>query len=350
MMINFTLILLFNLIFIFSSGKFVSSSCIYKAVGERVEIPLDIGELQEESDLFWTYNERRVYSKKGSNFDVDRYGSLILENLQENQSGKYEGVVYDKDGKLIKTTTHQLCVQEPVPEPTVMVECVENGVNLSCSPLNSSEVSVSWTKNGEESDTTHVVLHVSSSELRPGDTFSCSLRNMISRTSAKEVQPKCSDTGYIAEQITSHVYSHVGQHWVNYIYYNPFKGLYVTNTNEDKKSKKEENNNNKNRKYGVSEKKLLFGLDFWWMLVILTGGASFLLVLFITCLVCVCRCCRRNKRKAKEEAEFRLASLMPDYTDQPDVQYMQKSDSQRPSKSLRPLPPLPSSRGPPAPQ
>ncbi|XDV31229.1 hypothetical protein PO909_033969 [Leuciscus waleckii] len=321
MMINFTLILLFNLIFIFSSGKFVSSSCIYKAVGERVEIPLDIGELQEESDLFWTYNERRVYSKKGSNFDVDRYGSLILENLQENQSGKYEGVVYDKDGKLIKTTTHQLCVQEPVPEPTVMVECVENGVNLSCSPLNSSEVSVSWTKNGEESDTTHVVLHVSSSELRPGDTFSCSLRNMISRTSAKEVQPKCSDTG-----------------------------LYVTNTNEDKKSKKEENNNNKNRKYGVSEKKLLFGLDFWWMLVILTGGASFLLVLFIICLVCVCRCCRRNKRKAKEEAEFRLASLMPDYTDQPDVQYMQKSDSQRPSKSLRPLPPLPSSRGPPAPQ
>jgi len=34
-----------------------------------------------------------------------------------------------------------------------------------------------------------------------------------------------------------------------------------------------------------------------------------------------------------EEAEFRLVSLMPDYTDQPDVQYMQKTESSRPSKS-----------------
>lgn len=140
-----------------------------------------------------------------------------------------------------------VCISESVPEPTVMFECVENGVNLSCSTLNSSEVSVSWTKNGEKSDTTRAVLHVGSSELRPGDTFSCTLRNMISRSSAKDVQPKCSDTGYTAEQITSHVYSHVGQHWVNYIYYNPFKGLYATNANEDKKSKKEENNNNKNK-------------------------------------------------------------------------------------------------------
>ncbi|KAG1925098.1 immunoglobulin superfamily [Pimephales promelas] len=35
-----------------------------------------------------------------------------------------------------------------------------------------------------------------------------------------------------------------------------------------------------------------------------------------------------------EEAEFRLVSLMPDYTDQPDVQYMQKTESNRPSKSV----------------
>ncbi|XP_056124455.1 T-cell surface antigen CD2 [Rhinichthys klamathensis goyatoka] len=308
MMINFTLILLFYLIFIFSSGKFVSSSCMYKAVGERVEISLDIGELPKESDeLMWTHNQIRVYFKRGSNvktrvLDVDRYGSLIVENIQKKQSGKYESQVYDKDGKLIKKSTHQLCVQERVPEPTVMVECVANGVDLSCSPLNSSEVLVSWMRNGEKSNSTRAVLHVSSSELKPGDTFSCTLTNMISRSSAKDVQPKCSDTGYRAQLIT--VYSH-------------------------------------------KKKKLLFGLDFWWMLVILTGGASFLLVLLIICLVCVCRCRARNKRKATEEAEFRLVSLMPDYTDQPDVQYMQKTESHRPSKSMRPLPPLPSSHGPP---
>lgn len=97
-------------------GKFVSSSCTYKAVGERVAIRLDIGELQEENDLVWTYNERRVYLKKGSKvkireIDVDHYGSLILENLQKKQSGKYEGEVHGKDGTLIKKTTLQLCVQ-----------------------------------------------------------------------------------------------------------------------------------------------------------------------------------------------------------------------------------------------
>lgn len=96
-------------------GKFVSS-CIYKAVGERVEIPLDIKELQEENHLIWKHNEIKVYSRRGSNvkirvFNVDRTGSLILENIQKKQSGKFEGEVYDKDGKLIKKITHQLCVQ-----------------------------------------------------------------------------------------------------------------------------------------------------------------------------------------------------------------------------------------------
>lgn len=49
-----------------------------------------------------------------------------------------------------------------------------------------------------------------------------------------------------------------------------------------------------------------------------------------------------------EEAEFRLVSLMPDHANQPDEPYMQRSESQRPSKSQRPLPPLPCPRGPPA--
>ncbi len=52
-----------------------------------------------------------------------------------------------------------------------------------------------------------------------------------------------------------------------------------------------------------NEKKLLFGLDLGWMLVILTGGGSFL-ILFIISLVCVCRCYRRNKRKAKGTVPF----------------------------------------------
>ncbi|KAK9969892.1 hypothetical protein ABG768_028033 [Culter alburnus] len=322
MLQNLTFILLFSLIFIFSSGKSVSS-CIYKAVGENVVIQLGDEELPQDSHLIWTHNESRVYFKKGSNvriqdLTVDRYGSLILENIQKSKSGEYKAEVFNlESGKLIKKTEAHLCVQEPVPEPSVIVECVEEGVNLTCIPMNSNEVFVSWTKNGEESKTTRAVLHVSSSELKSGDKFSCTLSNTISKKTAKDVQPVCSDTG-----------------------------VHATNANKEKE--KEEKSNNENKDDDVTEKKLLFGFDFWWMLVILSGGASFLFILFIICLVCVCRCCSRSKRKAKEEAEFRLVSLMPDHANQPDEPYMQRSESQRPSKSQRPLPPLPCPRGPPA--
>ncbi|XP_016424106.1 carcinoembryonic antigen-related cell adhesion molecule 2-like [Sinocyclocheilus rhinocerous] len=220
---------------------------------------------------------------KLSEFSVTQHGSLMLENVQKDNSGEYKGIVYNAEGTLIKETVQQFCVLEPVPDPTVLVECIEKGVNLTCSAVNNNAVVVSWMKNGMKANATHAVLHVSSSELKSGDNFSCTVSNMISHKSAKEVEPVCSDTG----------------------------------------------------------------LDIWWMLVILTGGGSFLLILFIICLVCVCCCSRRNKRKAKEEEEYRLTSLMPDHTNQPEEQYMQQTTLQRPSKSQRPLPPLPSPQGPP---
>uniref|UniRef100_A0A673GSC7 Ig-like domain-containing protein n=1 Tax=Sinocyclocheilus rhinocerous TaxID=307959 RepID=A0A673GSC7_9TELE len=223
------------------------SSCIYKAAGDKVVISFDDAKLQEDNELRWTHNKQRVYLKKGSQIKLNKLnvsedGSLILETVQKDKSGEYKGIIYDAEGNLIKETIQQLCVLEPVPEPTVMVECVEKGVNLTCSAVNNDEVVVSWMKNGMKANVTHAVLHVSSSELKSGDNFSCTVSNKISKKSAKNVEPVCSDTG---------------------------------------------------------PKRFLFGLDLWWMLVILTGGGSFLLILFIICLVWVCRCCRRNKRKAK---------------------------------------------------
>uniref|UniRef100_A0A8C2I1X6 Ig-like domain-containing protein n=1 Tax=Cyprinus carpio TaxID=7962 RepID=A0A8C2I1X6_CYPCA len=229
-------------------GTFVSS-CIYKAVGDKVVISFDDAKLQEDNELRWIHNQRRVYWKKGSQvkhseLNTDQYGSLILENVQKDKSGEYRGIIYDAEGKFIKETVQHLCVLEPVAEPIVLVECVEKGVNLNCSAVNNNEVVVSWMKNDMKANVTHAVLHVTSSELKPGDNFSCTVSNQISKKSAKNVEPVCSDTD-------------------------------------------------------MSEKRFLFGLDLWWMLVILTGGGSFLLILVIICLVCVCRCCRQNKRKAK---------------------------------------------------
>uniref|UniRef100_A0A673GS92 Ig-like domain-containing protein n=1 Tax=Sinocyclocheilus rhinocerous TaxID=307959 RepID=A0A673GS92_9TELE len=242
MLLNLTLIL-FSLIVMFPPGKLLLTA------GDKVVISFDDAKLQEDNELRWTHNKQRVYLKKGSQIKLNKLnvsedGSLILETVQKDKSGEYKGIIYDAEGNLIKETIQQLCVLEPVPEPTVMVECVEKGVNLTCSAVNNDEVVVSWMKNGMKANVTHAVLHVSSSELKSGDNFSCTVSNKISKKSAKNVEPVCSDTD-------------------------------------------------------MSEKRFLFGLDLWWMLVILTGGGSFLLILFIICLVWVCRCCRRNKRKAK---------------------------------------------------
>uniref|UniRef100_A0A673GRV7 Ig-like domain-containing protein n=1 Tax=Sinocyclocheilus rhinocerous TaxID=307959 RepID=A0A673GRV7_9TELE len=198
MLQNVTITLLINLIFMFSTGTFVSS-CIYKAVGGKVVISVDDAKLQEDNELRWTHNKQRVYLKKGSQIklnklNVNKDGSLILENVQKDKSGEYKGIIYDAEGKLIKETVQQLCVLEPVPEPTVMVECVEKGVNLTCSAVNNDEVVVSWMKNGMKANATRAFLHVISSELKSGDNFSCTVSNKISKKSAKEVKPVCSDT------------------------------------------------------------------------------------------------------------------------------------------------------------
>uniref|UniRef100_A0A671N1V9 Ig-like domain-containing protein n=1 Tax=Sinocyclocheilus anshuiensis TaxID=1608454 RepID=A0A671N1V9_9TELE len=156
----------------------------YKAVGDTVIIPFEGAKLLADNELRWTHNTRRVYLKKGSQvklseFNVTQHGSLMLENVQKDNSGEYKGIVYNAEGTLIKETVQQLCVLEPVPDPTVLVECIEKGVNLTCSAVNNNEVLVSWMKNGMKANVTHAVLHVSSSEYK----------------SAKEVEPVCSDTG-----------------------------------------------------------------------------------------------------------------------------------------------------------
>uniref|UniRef100_A0A8C1DKS5 Ig-like domain-containing protein n=2 Tax=Cyprinus carpio TaxID=7962 RepID=A0A8C1DKS5_CYPCA len=213
--------------------------CIYSviflsceiSVGDTVIIPFEGAKLLADDELRWTHNKKRVYFKKDSQvklseINVTQHGYLILENVQKDKSGEYKGIVYNADGTLIKDTVQQLCVLEPVPEPTVLVECLDKGVNLTCSAVNNSEI-VSWMKNGMKANVTHAVLHVSSSELKSGDNFSCTVSHLGRHKSAKEVKPVCSDTG-------------------------PLLYVYL-----------------------------------WWMLVILTGGGGFLLILFIICLVCL---------------------------------------------------------------
>ncbi|XP_056320776.1 T-cell surface antigen CD2 [Danio aesculapii] len=310
-----TVILLLHLICMFSDAE---SPCEYKTAGDNVVIKLKIDELNPDDHLIWKQSQIKVYERKNSvvktkkeGFDIDQSGSLIMENIQTNKSGTYNAEVFQSNGKSKAKTEIQLCVQEPLSEPSITFQCVDEGVHLSCSVPAGAEMSVSWMKNGQKTDKALAVLNVSWSELEPGDSYSCTVSDGINQKSAEYVQPACSNTGLKAEN--------------------------TTNADGDRKKEdigsKIENNSDDAQSF-------LFGLDLWMVVLVAVAGGVFL-ILFIICVVCIC-CRRRNKSKAEEEKEFRLAPLIPDYSNQPDEQYMQQSESNRPSKSQRPLPPLPS--------
>ncbi|KAI7808714.1 uncharacterized protein si:dkey-11f4.20 [Triplophysa rosa] len=311
MMQNVTILLF---IAVFLSGALGSkAACTYRAVGDTFVIPLNDAEeeIPPDSSLTWTHNETvRVYLKRGSNVrikthDINTRGSLILENVQIIHSGKYTARVYNKDGTLRTASSLELCVRDPVLEPTVTVKCEENGTILTCRTSNNTETTVLWIKNGKETlNVSNTVLHVHSSELK--HRFSCRVRNEISEKTSKDVPPVCFHTGPTSE----------------------------------KSDEKNNNNTTQNTNDDSSEEKYVFGLDLWWMLVLVTGVG--IVMLIIVCLVCVC--CQKKRRKAREEEEYRLTALVS--SDQSD----QKTErSERLAKSQRPLPPVPVPRCPPSP-
>ncbi|KAA0715372.1 hypothetical protein E1301_Tti020795 [Triplophysa tibetana] len=304
MMQNVT-ILLFITVF-FSGALGSKAECTYKAVGDTFMIPLNDAEeeIPPDSDLTWTHNGTIVYSKKGSHVKIKTHnintrGSLILEKLQIIHSGEYKAEGFNGDGTSLKGSSLQLCVRDPVLEPTVTVKCEESGAVLTCGAPNNTETNVVWIKNRNEMlNVTNTVLRVDSSELK--HRFSCTVRNEISKKTSNDVQPGCFHTGPTSE-------------------------------------KSDEKNNNNN---DWSKETYLFGLDLWWTLVIVTGVGIVMLIVF--CLLCVCW--QKKGRKAREEEEYRLTALVT--SDQSD---QTTERSERLAKSQRPLPPVPGPRCPPSP-
>ncbi|XP_056610617.1 uncharacterized protein si:dkey-11f4.20 isoform X2 [Triplophysa dalaica] len=293
MMQNVT-ILLFITVF-FSGALGSKAECTYKAVGKKFVIPVNDAEeeIPPDSSLTWTHNETIVFLKKGSNIktkthNINTRGSLILEKLQIIHSGKYTATGFNKDGTSRKGSSLQLCVRDPVLEPTVTVKCEESGAVLTCGASNNTETTVLWIKNGNEMlNVPNTVLHVDSSDLK--HRFSCNVRNEISNKTSKDVQPGCFHTD-------------------------------------------------------SSEKTYLFGLDLWWTLVLVSGVG--IVMLIVVCLGCVC--CQKKGRKAREEEEYRLTALVSsDQSDQTTERSERLAKSQRP---LPPVPgPGPGTRCPPSP-
>ncbi|TRY91661.1 hypothetical protein DNTS_003328 [Danionella cerebrum] len=296
--------------------------------------------------------------------------SFIISTSQKFSSDIIKGpvflIVYAPPSQ--QNESHHVCVPEPVSKPSLQEQCSDAGVTLICCGRNSGELLVSWRNNTEKLTWNTSTVHLKASEITPGDSFSCSVRNMISEEWAEELQPSCSNKGISSSSTRG---GHHGEFLPasNYAQGGPH---HVTEKDEEHREDAAD---------GASEDDTPFlGLN--WLLA---AGGSFLIIFII--IVCVCCCCRRSSRKDKggvpfgsssatgvsfifeicpfgyclaqdqcssaefkssfsfkksEENEYRLANLMPDYSNVPDPQNKQKI--QKAPKGLRPLPPLPSPR------
>ncbi|XP_035378876.1 T-cell surface antigen CD2-like isoform X2 [Electrophorus electricus] len=308
-----------NLLVVQSAFLFLSCAlagdkpCIYKAVGDDAELHLGFKGLDASSHLTWYHNQTRVYYRKSSTLLVEEQevasdGTLTLENIQLSNAGHYRATVFNKMGVQQHSVTVSLCVLEPLSEPSVTLTCAETGVTLTCAEDDHSNMSVSWSKNRIQwkSATTAKTLTLHSSVIGAGENVSCTVSNRVSAKTSKEVALLCPDTG----DLTPHP-STLGDTEIE---------------QRDQTSSRD-----------AEKRRLLFGMDFWTIVAIVSGGALVLLVLLGVC-TCACYIHTRKHRRQRVEEEHRLATVMP-------------SDQEKPHKSkalaLGSLPAYPPTEAPP---
>ncbi|XP_009479915.1 T-cell surface antigen CD2 [Pelecanus crispus] len=188
------------LLLLFPSVK--CSVTIYMAVNESalLNIPDASGNL---SHVTWLRDRQRLLQIKDKqvkyyvNKDQCRCkvflnGTLQIQRVVKEDSGRYRVTVYQPDGKLKAEEETMFIVQEPVPQPTLSAECVNKNLSVKCEVKQKTkdetftmelikDKSKRIQKNG-----TKVELHT-----RYSGTFRCSVKNKVSEKKAEKVI-KCS--------------------------------------------------------------------------------------------------------------------------------------------------------------
>uniref|UniRef100_A0A4W5PZP5 Ig-like domain-containing protein n=1 Tax=Hucho hucho TaxID=62062 RepID=A0A4W5PZP5_9TELE len=253
-----SVVMLISLILL--SLGFAGAECtMYAAVGRNkvIDHGVDLELLGQSFHLRWTHESKMVYDNRkttGPKHQTTPNGSLLLTNLQLNNTGSYQATIYDNMGKLVLDKTTRLCVLSPVSKPRLTHTCTDASVSLRCDVGNSVDVNVVWSLNRQTlPGPTDTTLTITKAMLKPVDRYVCTVTNKASEEKSDDVNPECTDDS--------------------------------------------------------SSTVLLFGMKLWLMVAILAGGSGLLLILIVITLMCVCQSRRQRVSRLKEEEEMRLAPL-----------------------------------------
>ncbi|KAM6100017.1 T-cell surface antigen CD2-like isoform 2-T2 [Theristicus caerulescens] len=119
-------------------------------------------------------------------------GTLQIERVVKEDSGKYTVTVYQADGKLKAEEEKMFIVQEPVPQPILSAECMNKTMSVKCEVKQKSKdetfiIELTQNKSKKiQKNATKLEWHTWYS-----GTFTCVVKNQISSKKAEKVF-KCS--------------------------------------------------------------------------------------------------------------------------------------------------------------
>ncbi|XP_009555479.2 T-cell surface antigen CD2 [Cuculus canorus] len=196
---NFWRILLVKcLLLLFPSVKCSVSNWIYMAVNESalLNITAAAGSIYDATWLrdrkrFLQIKDKKVkyyVNKDQCRCKVFLNGTLKIERVMKEDSGKYTVTVYEQDGKLKAEEDIMFIVQEPVPQPILTAECRNKTILVKCEAKQKTKdetfiIELTQEKNKKiQKNATSLDLTTQYSGM-----FRCVLKNQVSKKMAEKV-------------------------------------------------------------------------------------------------------------------------------------------------------------------
>ncbi|CAM9642639.1 unnamed protein product [Bubo scandiacus] len=189
------------LLLLFPSVKCSVTKWIYMAVNESALLSIavagnvyDATWLKDRKKLIQIKDKKVKYymNKEQCRCKLFLNGTLQIEQVVKEDSGKYTVTVYHQDGKLNREEDTMFIVQEPVPQPILSAECMNKTVSVKCEVKHKTKdetFMMELTQDNHkkiQKNATRLELHT-----RYSGTFRCVVKNQVSEKTAEKVI-KCS--------------------------------------------------------------------------------------------------------------------------------------------------------------
>ncbi|XP_074672933.1 T-cell surface antigen CD2 isoform X1 [Strix aluco] len=189
------------LLLLFPSVKCSVAKWIYMAVNESALLSIavagnvyDATWLKDRKKLIQIKDKKVKYyvNKEQCRCKIFLNGTLQIEQVVKEDSGKYTVTVYHQDGKLNREEDTMFMVQEPVPQPILSAECMNKTVSVKCEVKHKTKdetFMMELTQDNHkkiQKNATRLELHTWYS-----GTFRCVVKNQVSEKTAEKVI-KCS--------------------------------------------------------------------------------------------------------------------------------------------------------------